>query len=211
MRDFETFLDLLQEENETMLSRLGSSRSLYADTHGDLEPKPVLEAAAIAEHAAGNTFAMWADDEQDETAQSFFERVAERERTHYETVLDELGVSQVEIDELPTLHVYLRGLTETVDRVGGFAGRCLVSKRSKIQTVGFFVGNADPQTADIFRSFGNDLDEQLSNAEAVFEAVCVEEASWEQAAKAATKAIEAAYEEYVENLEAQGVKPKPVC
>ena len=211
MRDFETFLDSLQEENETMLSRLGSSRSLYADTHGEMETEPVLEAAAIAEHAAGDTFAMWADDEQHVTAQSFFERVAEHEVTHYETVLEKLDESEVEIEELPKLHVYLRDLTDTVDRIGGFAGRCLVSKRSKIQTVGFFVGNADPQTADMFRSFGNDLDEQLSDAEAVFEAVCVEEASWEQTAEAATKAIEAAYDDYVENLEAQGVNPKPVC
>ena len=210
MNDFEAFLDALQDDNETMLSRLGSSRSLYAETHGELETEPVLRAAAQAERAASETFAQWAEDESDPDARAFFERVAAQERGHYDTILD-IGVSDEASVDPSRVHEYLRQLEDTDERIGGFVGRCLVSKRSKTQTVGFFVGNADPQMADVFRGFGTDLDEQLTDAAELFDTVCEDEESWARATEAAETAIEAAYDEYVENLEAQGLKPKPVC
>ena len=211
MTDSDAFVETVQEENQTALSRLGSSKSLYADTGGEIDTEPVLEATADAEYAAWQTFSQWADDESNDAASEAFATTAEEEQGHYETVLDELGDDEYEPQELPALHEYLRGLESTVERVGAFVGRILASKRSKEQVVGYFVGDADPQTASVFRGFGDDLDAQLERAEDLLEDVCESDDDWETAEEAATGAVQAAYEEYVENLEAMGANPKPVC
>ncbi|SDK38887.1 rubrerythrin family protein [Natronorubrum texcoconense] len=211
MTDSEAILDAVREDNQTALSRLGSSKSLYADTGGDIDTEPVLRATADAEHAAWETFLEWADSEAHDDAREAFEATAAEEQDHYETVLDHLGDDAYEPDEIPALHEYLRGLESTVERVGGFLGRILASKRSKEQVVGYFVGDADPQTAGVFREFGDDLDAQLERAEELLEDVCESDEDRERAQEAANGAIEAAYGEYVETLEAMGANPKPIC
>ncbi len=209
MTDPDAFVETISEDNQTALSRLGSSKSLYADTGGDIDTEPVLEATADAEYAAWQTFSAWADDESNDEAQAAFETTAEEERGHYETVDEKLD--DYEPSEVPSLHEYLRDRDETVERVGAFVGRILASQRSKEQVVGYFVGDADPQTASLFREFGEDLDDQLERAKALLEAVCESDDDWDRAEEAAAGAIEAAYDEYVESLEAMGANPKPVC
>lgn len=211
MVDPERFVEAVREENQTPLSRLGSSKSLYADTDGELDRKPVLEAVARAEHAAWQTFQSWADDESNDETRAFFERVAEQERIHYERVADRLDADWSPSEPTPALHEDLRARSETVDRLGAFVGRVLASKRSKDQVIGYFVGNADPQTADMFRDFGDQLDEQLTGASALLESIVTGEAEYDRALEAASDAIGAAYDEYVESLEALGANPKPVC
>lgn len=211
MVDSDRFVEAVREENQTPLSRLGSSKSLYADTDGELDHKPVLEAVARAEHAAWQTFRGWADDESNDEARAFFERVAEQERTHHERVADRLGGDRNPSEPPPALHEDLRARSATVERLGAFVGRVLASKRSKEQVIGYFVGNADPQTADMFREFGGQLDEQLAGASALLESIVTGEAEYDRALEAATDAIGAAYDEYVESLEALGANPKPVC
>lgn len=209
MTDAETVLDRVRESNQTALSRLGSSKSLYASTDGDIDTEPVLEATADAEYAAWQTFDEWAGDESNEQAREAFETTVDEERSHYETVSERL--EEYDPDDVPALHEYLRGLESTVPRAGAFAGRILASKRSKEQVVGFFVGNADPQSAQLFRDFGDDLDDQLERVNDLLEAVCDSDDEWDRAEEAATEAIEATYGEYVESLEAMGANPKPVC
>jgi hypothetical protein len=211
MTDPDTVVEAITEDNQTALSRLGSSKSLYADTGGDIDTEPVLEATADAEYAAWQTFLEWADDEADDEARAAFETTAEEERDHYETVDGKLADDEYEPDEVPNLHEYLRDRDETVERVGAFVGRILASQRSKSQVVGYFVGDADPQTASLFRDFGEDLDEQLERAKDLLEDVCETDEDWERAEEAATGAIQAAYDEYVETLEGMGANPKPVC
>ncbi|RQG90162.1 rubrerythrin family protein [Natrarchaeobius halalkaliphilus] len=211
MTSSDAFLETVREENQTPLSRLGSSKSLYADTGGDIDTEPVLEATADAEHAAWQTFLSWADSEEYEAARDAFETTAEEEREHFEAVVDHLGDDDYEPQAVPALHDYLRSLGSTPERVGAFVGRILASKRSKEQVVGYFVGDADPQTASVFRGFGSDLDDQLERATDLLSAVCESDDDRERALEAATGAIEAAYGEYVENLEAMGANPKPVC
>ncbi|WP_408959880.1 rubrerythrin family protein [Natrinema sp. 74] len=210
MTDADTFVETVQEENQTALSRLGSSKSLYADTGGDIDTEPVLEATADAEYAAWQTFLTWADDEADDEARAAFEATADEEQDHYETVDGKLD-DEYEPDEVPTLHEYLRDREDTVSRVGAFVGRILASQRSKDQVIGYFVGDADPQTASLFRGFGEDLDEQLERATELLAAVCETDEDWDRAEEAATGAIQAAYDEYVETLEGMGANPKPVC
>ncbi|OVE83566.1 rubrerythrin family protein [Natronolimnobius baerhuensis] len=211
MTDADVFLETVRETNQTALSRLGSSKSLYADTGGDIDTEPVLEATADAEYAAWQTFSAWADDEDTDAASEAFADTAAEEEGHFETVCEHLGNEAYEPQSVPALHEYLRGLESTVERVGAFAGRVLASKRSKEQVVGYFVGDADPQTAGVFRDFGDDLDAQLERVDDLLEDVCASDDDWERAEDAATGAIEAAYGEYVENLEAMGANPKPVC
>ena len=211
MTDSEAFVGTVREDNQTALSRLGSSKSLYADTGGDIDTEPVLEATVDAEHAAWQTFREWAESEDHDAATEAFEATAAEEESHYETALDHLGNEAYEPDRVPALHEYLRDRESTVERVGALIGRILASKRSKEQVVGYFVGDADPQTAGVFREFGDDLDDQLERAKSLLGDVCESDEDWERAEEAASGAIQAAYEEYVENLEAMGANPKPVC
>jgi hypothetical protein len=219
------FLETVRGENETALSRLGSSKSLYAATGGEMESEAVFRAAAEAEFAASETFQQWTDDEDaSETVREAFAEIAAQERDHYETVVSKLddGHEPNEVpavndevpavnDEVPAVHEYLRGLDDDSGRVGGFLGRTLASEQSKAQLVGFFVGQADPQTAQLFRDLGDDLDGQLERGRELLSAVCESEEGWNRALAAANGAIQTVYDEYTETLDGMGVNPKPVC
>ncbi len=211
MTDPDEFVETVSDDNQTALSRLGSSKSLYADTGGEIDTEPVLEATADAEYAAWQTFLEWADDEADDEAREAFAATADEEQDHYETVDEKLDDDGYEPTDTPQLHEYLREQEETVSRAGALVGRILASQRSKDQVVGYFVGDADPQTASLFRDFGEDLDDQLERAKELLGDVCESDADWERAEEAASGAIQAAYDEYVETLEGMGANPKPVC
>jgi len=206
------FVDSVSEANQTALSRLGSSKSLYAETNGELETEQVLHAAAIAEDAASETFHAWADDEEHAEAAELFATVADEEADHYETVAGELDdPPQAADNETPAIQSVLRAFDDTVERVGGLVGRCLVAKKSKEQYTGYFTGQADPQTASLFRGLGDDVDAQIEAAADLVDAICTTDDDRERAHEAASEAIQAAYDEYTESLEAMGVNPKPVC
>jgi hypothetical protein len=205
----EEFLEEVREANKTALSRLGSSKALYADTMGEMDAGEVLTAAATAEHHAAETYAAWAGSSENEVAAAF-ETTADEERDHYETVAGELD--DHDPGEVPAIQAYLRDLEGDVERVGGFVGRTLAAEKSKEQVTGFFVGDADPQTARLFRGMGDDLDAQLERATDLLESLCGDnDECWERAETAASGAIQAAYAEYTERLEGMGVNPKPVC
>ena len=209
------FLDTVRDENETALSRLGSSKSLYAATEGEMEAEVVFRAAAEAEYAASETFRSWADDEESaESVRDAFADFAAQERDHYEQVVGKLDgetPDDHEPSEVPAIHEYLRGIEDDPGRVGGFLGRTLASEKSKEQMVGFFVGQADPQTAQLFRDLGDDLDGQIERGTELLEAVCESDEEWDRALEAANGTIQTAYDEYTETLEGMGVNPKPVC
>ena len=75
-------IDSVSEANQTALSRLGSSESLYAETDRELDPDPVLRAAAIAEAAASETLAAWSDAEEHTEAADCFATVADEAADH---------------------------------------------------------------------------------------------------------------------------------
>lgn len=204
----ESFVETVRENNETALSRLGSSKALYADTRGEMETSEVLHAAATAEDAARETFGAWANEEDGDVAEAFRES-ADEERSHYESVSSRLDSH--ESGDLPALQAYLRDLDGTIKRVGGFVGRTIVAEKSKEQTTAFFVGQADPQTAQLFRDMGGDLDAQLERGRTLLETLCSDDEEWDQALEAASGAIQTAYDEYTDRLEDMGVNPKPVC
>ncbi len=212
----DALLDAVREATATELSRLGSSKALYAATEGDLDAESVFRAAATAERAAAETFEAWANAEADETAAAAFRETAAEEREHAARVREELDGDTAEesaggAEDLPALAPHLRDLDATVARAGGFLGRVLVADESKSQYVGYFVGDADPQSAAVFRELRGDLEGQRERALDLLDAVCETEEDWERAEAAAVGAIEAAYEAHVEALESLGVDPKPVC
>ncbi len=211
MSDSDDIVSTIRRACETELSRLGSSRALYAITDGEIDTDPVLRAAAEAENAAWKTFEQWAADETTEEVATFFGELAETERRHYETVCAELGEDVSTPDGPPPMHIFLREQTDTIDRLGAFLGRTVASAASKSQIVGYFVGNADPGTADVFRGFGEDLDDQLEAGTTLLEKNIDSVDERERAIEAGTGAIEMAYEEYVDTLTELDVNPKPVC
>jgi len=206
----EEFVEGVRERNETALSRLGSSKSLYADTNGEMEPDAVLRAAAAAEYHAAETFAAWAEDESDDGARDVWEHVADVEDDHYVTVRGELD-GEPNLDEVPPVQQYLRGLSDPIERAGALLGRTLAADKSKEQMTGFFTGEADPMTASTFRDLRGDLDDQLERTLDLLDALCTDESDWERAANAADEAIQTAYDAYTDSLESMGVNPKPVC
>jgi hypothetical protein len=202
--------DVVQERKATELSRLGSSKSLYAATGGEMEAEAVLAAAADADRAAAAVFEAWAEDEDNERAREVYATTAEENRANAETVADELDDYQAG-ETAPPLVAHLREIDGTVPRAGAFLGYVLVADERASQYVGFFVGNADPQTASVFREVRGDLEEHEGRALELLDAVCADEDDWDDARAAALQAVEVAYEAHVETLEDLGVDPKPVC
>jgi hypothetical protein len=204
--DATDLVDAVREENKTELSRLGSSKSLYADTEGEMEPDAVLTAAAdMASHGA-ETFDGWATDED---VAGVFAGVADAEQERYEAIADELDAHDP--GEAPALVDFLRGLEGPTDRLGGLVGWSFVLEEKASQSSGFFTGQADPGTASLFRGFGDEYEDARQEALDALVEICEDTDDWDQAEAAATGAIGAAYEAYVETLETLGVNPKPVC
>ncbi|WP_459194566.1 rubrerythrin family protein [Halosimplex sp. J119] len=206
--DSQEFAETVRDEAATPLSRLGSSKALYADTEGEMDEEAVLRAAADRAHYAAERFDAWADEEDGDVAELFAD-AAETERDRADAAADEHG--DYEPGEEPAVQGHLAGVEGTIDRLGAFVGWALAAGNNVDQVVGFFVGQASPRTASTFRSFGDDFDDSVESAGDLLEAVCDDEADWERAVDAAVAAIEADYEAYFETLESLGVNPKPVC
>jgi hypothetical protein len=195
----------VREDNRTELSRLGSSKSLYADTEGEMEPGAVLAAAADAAHHAAVTFEGWAEAD----VGSALATAAESERDHYESIAGELDAHDP--GERPAVVDAIAGHETATGRLGGVVGWTLVAEKKASQCSGFFTGQADPQTASLFRGFGEDYEATRETALEALESVSESDEDWETATATASGAVEAAYDEYFETLETLGVNPKPVC
>ena len=204
--DGESLLARLRETEETPLSRLGSSKALYAVTDGEMTGEAVRAAAADDAAAAATLFDAWAAETTGPAADVFADAAA-RAADHHDVVTHD---GHQPSEGLP-LYDHLATLDGDLDRAAGLLGRAVVVGKRLEQTVGFFVGDADPQTAELFRSMNDDLEAQLARAGERLEAECETEADWERAREAATGAIRAAYDAYTDQLESMGVNPKPDC
>lgn len=192
-----TLTDALRDEYETELSRLGSSKVLYALTDGEMEADAVTAVVAGRASARAETLSAWADEGGD--AAETFASAAETERS-YADGLGEADPLVSPVDET------LRSLEGDDERLGGLLAATIVEKRITDQVTGFFVGQADPRTAGDVRDHSGALEERIETLESLLADV-----DDGDAAAAGERVIEAAYEEYVDRLEAQGVNPKPVC
>jgi hypothetical protein len=206
--DRSAFVETVRDENRTELSRLGSSKSVYADTEGEMDTDAVLAAAAGDTGAAAETFEGWAGG-NDGAAGAAFAAAADHAREQYESITAELGGE--EPGDRPAVVAAVAEQNGDVQRLGALVGWTLVAEAKAGQRSGFFTGQADPGTASLFRGFGDDYEAVRAAALDTLAELCSDDAAWERATTAATGTVEAAYDEYVERLEAMGVNPKPVC
>jgi len=202
--DGDTLVDNVSEARKTELSRLGSSKSLYADTEGEMEPDAVLAAMADSTHHAAALLSDWADASDREA----FGDAATRERTIHEAIVDEVG--SYDPGPRPATVDAMADAAGTPTRLGALVGWTLVAERKASQATGFFTGQAKPQVASTFRGFGDEYERTRQEALDTLETVCTAD-DWEDASAGALAVVEAAYDDYVETLEALGINPKPVC
>ncbi|KTG08014.1 transcription antitermination protein [Haloprofundus marisrubri] len=200
-------IETLRDDHETALSRLGSSKALYALTGGEMDAPAVRAAAADEAETAARLFEEWADTESHDDAAGLFSSVADAEADHRDAV----DSDETTPDTNRPMYETLDGFETTEERVGGLLARSIVGDRLAGQMVGFFVGSADTSSADAFRSIRDDYDDQLDRAAETLDSVCEDDADWEHARAAADAVVDAAYDHYVETLESMGVKPKNVC
>jgi len=210
----DTLVERIRERTATELDRLGSEKALVAATEARLDRERVLSATLAAERRAATTFEGWADDEGDPDAREAFERIAALERDHAERVTDLLAASDSD-DTTPdtdALHAHLRDLETTPERVAaGLVARPLVSSRSLLQVVNFFVNEADETGADVIRDLRSETEALVDDGAALLDDCCTDAADWERALDAAEATVAAAYEEYADALRGMGVDPAPVC
>ena len=211
--DGDTLVEAVRDRMATELDRLGSEKALVATTAAQLDREHVLSATLAAERRAAATFEAWAADEADADARAAFERVAATERDHAERIAALLDGPETgaEVAADP-LHAHLRDLTATPERVAaGLVARPLVSSRSLLQVINFFVNEADESAADTVREFRAETDALVEDGAALLETCCESEADWERAVDAAAETVRVAYDEYAETLRGMGVDPAPVC
>ncbi|MFB6079647.1 MAG: transcription antitermination protein [Haloferacaceae archaeon] len=202
--DGQALVDRLRDENETALSRLGSSKAMYAITDGRMDAGGVHAAAADETHLAARTFDAWAADEENDRAAETFAAAAERARDAHDRVAPE---DHAHADSLPVF-AHLDGLEGTADRAAGLLAWTVLADETLGQMVGFFVGDADPLTADTFRSVRETVATTREEAVALVGAV---RGDPDRAFAVADEVIDVAYDDYVETLESMGIEPKNVC
>jgi hypothetical protein len=198
-------LESVEDANGTALSRLGSSKALFAVTAGDMDDESVLTAAADGASVVRQTVADWTDETDGPVA-----TVVETEADRYERIVQHLDDHDPGGDPLE-IGATLASFETTVDRLGGLLGWVIVASKTTDQYTGYFVGQANPQTANVFRDLSGELEQEREVLLDGLDGVCTDDAEWERAREAATVVIQAAYEAYTETLESLGVNPKPVC
>jgi len=192
--DTDDLIESIRDDQRTPLSRLGSSKSLYALTEGEMADDAVRAAVADVAHHAAATFEGWRTDVSEHAATLACEHEDE-------------AVDDHDPDGRSAMADALGALEGEIERLGGLLGWTLVAEKYAEQATGYFTGQADPQTASTFRSFGGGLADLRAR---VLDALEVHD-DREAAEEGAAGVVRAAYDEYVEALEAQGVNPKPVC
>jgi hypothetical protein len=207
--DGQTFLDDLRGEHETELSRLGSSKGVYAFTGGEMEGAAVRTGTARELNAVAPVLETWADAADGDVATLYADVASFLADTA--TALDGEAAPSEGAEEVHVTAEALSALDDELARVAGVAAALLVLGKLSEQLVGFFVGDADRAGAREFRELRDTLQAYRDEAAAQLETSCTDDADWAAAQDAAAGVVEGAYDWYVETLEAMGVEPKNVC
>lgn len=202
------FQDTIEADYETELSRLGSSKALYAVTAGEMESTAVLGALADRALTAAMTFQEWA--ESDGPGSQTYARAAEVLREQADRIANEAGDTRPS-ESQTRISTILREQSTPVGRAAGYLAWGLVWDRTLSQAVGFFVGNAERAAADLFRDIREEEATDLEQARTLLDEICTDDADWTAATETASTVVAAAYDQYVEILDEMGIKVKPVC
>lgn len=207
--DGQTFLDELRDEHETELSRLGSSKAVYALTEGEMDGEAVRVGTARELHAVAPVLETWAEQADGDAADCYAE-VAASLGEWADRLDEEAGVPEGE----EFTHVTAEALEACDDeqaRAAGLTAALLVLAKISEQLVGFYVGDADRSGAAEFRELRDELRDHRDDTAFLLDTLCADEADWAEAHEVAAGVVEAAYDWYVGTLEAMGVEPKNVC
>ncbi len=210
--DGAALLERVREDNETELTRLGSDKSLLAATEARLETDAVLVTAAATLAAASDTVSEWAQTATSDAAEQALQATASRLSDAHEDVAAELTGDE-NTDDIAAVDVPFVSLAgeSDIDRVAAATiALPLVLDRLFLQSVSFFVNEADNACADRFRDLRGMTEDILVDGQEALDALCAED-DWDDAATAATATIDAAYADYVSRLDAMGFDPKPIC
>jgi hypothetical protein len=213
--DAASFRESVESAKATELNRLGSQKLLLALTDAELERPTVMRVAADSENAARNTFEAWASDETDPAAREAFAQVAAEEAAHYDRVLAAMTEETRENYDPAdggTLHSYLRGREDAVERVAaGLVGRGIVASKTHLQLVSFFVNEQDEQRANLFRELRTETEDRVDEGLDLLDALCETDEDWERAQAVAAYVVQVAYDDYADSLAGMGLDPKPIC
>jgi hypothetical protein len=201
--DASSLVESVQSANETELSRLGSSKGLYAVTGGEMDGDAIRAVTAAEAERASQVCAAWADDAADGAAAALFSDAAE------DLAAQADGLAPAVTPSDHPVYDTLETFDGTDARLGGLLARSMLADALVGQAVGFFVGDADPSTADTFRGLRGTLTDHRDRAADLL-TVRGDDAV-ESGQAAADETVAAAYDHYVETLESMGVKPKNVC
>ncbi len=207
--DGQTFLDDLRDEHETELSRLGSSKAVYALTGGEMDGEAVREGTARELHTVASVLEEWAEAADGDVATLFSEVATFTADTA--NTLDEASAPPQDTEVTNITAEALEGLDEEPARIAGLAAALLVVGKLSEQLVGYFVGDADRAGAQEFREIRDQLQTSRDDAAEQLETRVSHGAESTAAHEAASDVVESAYDWYVETLEAMGVEPKNVC
>ena len=207
--DGQTFLDELRDGHETELSRLGSSKAVYALTGGEMDGDTVRVSTARELHAVAPVLEQWAEDGEAEAA-DLYGTVASNLDDWANRLDEEAAVPEGE----EFTHVTAGALAACDDelaRAAGLTAALLVLAKVAEQLVGFYVGDADRKGAAEFRDLRDDLRDYRDDAASFLETCCSDETDWTGAHETAEMVVDGAYDWYVETLEDMGIEPKNVC
>lgn len=206
----QTFVDDVRTEQRTELDRLAADKALLAATGADLSAVAVLETTALSLDGLRATFAMWADETAAAPGQDAFADAARSLQEDCDRVRSELDDNPA--GDPPAPIPTIRRFEDPIARVAaGFVGHGLVFDGTLLQTVSFFINEAQGGRADLMRGLRSRTDDRIDDGAATLGTLCADDADWAAARTAAGEVIDAAYDEYVETLSGMGIDPKPVC
>ena len=214
--DGAALLERVREDKKTELDRLGSEKALLAATEARLETDAVLVTAAAVLGDARETVAEWAEAATADAAVETLGTTRDRLDAAHDDVAAELdddedtaGTEDIAAVDVPFLS--LSGETDVERVAAATLGLPLILDRLFLQSVSFFVNEADNARADLFRDLRGMTEDVLADGQDALDALCADEEAWDEAAAAAAATVEAAYAEYVDRLDAMGFDPKPIC
>ena len=206
--DADSFLDDLRDAHGTELSRLSSSKAVYALTGGEMTGDAVRTGTARELHELAPILESWSDADGD--VAELFADAADFAAESADTFDDEAAVPEGESATNVTAEA-LAACETDVERLAGTAAALLVLEEVASQLVGFYVGDADRKSADEFREFRAELGDYRDEAAALLADHCGDESDWETAHEVGADVVDGAYDWYVDTLESMGVEPKNVC
>lgn len=204
----EDIRETIEHNYETELSRLGSSKAMYALSEGDMTAESIRATLASRLDGVARVLSSWTV-EDDSIATESLDSLASTLEAHAQQLHPSEEGSDPE--EQFALAQQLSSFESQAERTGGLLGWLLVIDETLSQAVGFFVGNADPSSADTLRSIRDEISRVGDNAVVDLATGVTDDEAFATVEASTETIIETAYDEYVATLEELGVQVKPVC